>query len=79
VALGSITTERYEEFLSADPSRAAEVEAQVARLHPLGRVGQPAEVAEVIAFMLSAGGFVNGAVLPVDGGRAAYGPDLEER
>ena len=26
-----------------------------------------------------AAGFVNGAVLPVDGGRAAYGPDPEER
>ncbi|WP_432565165.1 SDR family NAD(P)-dependent oxidoreductase [Kineococcus sp. SYSU DK003] len=74
VALGSIATTRYEQHLATHP----EVAQQMATLHPLGRVGTPAEVADVVAFLLSpAAGFVNGAVLPVDGGRAAYGQDPE--
>ncbi|WP_430785808.1 SDR family NAD(P)-dependent oxidoreductase [Actinoplanes sp. G11-F43] len=74
VALGSIVTGRYEEFRAANPG----VDADMAALHPLGRPGTAEEVAAAVAFLL-APGFVNGAVLPVDGGRAVNGPDPEAR
>ncbi len=76
VALGSISTARYEQYRTEHP----EVDAQLAELHPLGRVGTSTEVADAVAFLLSpAAGFVNGAVLPVDGGRSVNGPDPEAR
>lgn len=56
---GGMTPEQYVAFLQ----RAQET-------HPLGRPGQPDEVARVILFLASdAAGFVTGETLPVDGGR----------
>jgi NAD(P)-dependent dehydrogenase (short-subunit alcohol dehydrogenase family) len=52
----------------------------MAALLPLGRVATVDEVAGVVAWLLEPGsGYVSGAVLPVDGGRAAQGRDPEER
>src|SRR5260221_3189514 len=39
--------------------------------HPLGRVGQPEEVAALILYLLSKdAGWITGACMPIDGGRA---------
>lgn len=39
---------------------------------PMGRAAEPGEIAELVAFLISAkAGYITGAVLPVDGGRTA--------
>ncbi|WP_369259608.1 SDR family NAD(P)-dependent oxidoreductase [Geodermatophilus amargosae] len=80
VALGSVDTARHRTLLAGqDPEQAARTEAQMAALHPLGRVGTPEEVAEAVTSLLSdAAAFVTGVVLPVDGGRAVRGADPGE-
>lgn len=53
-----------------DDDRYAKFLAHSETTHPLGRVGQPREVAELIAFLASpAAAWITGVTIPVDGGR----------
>ncbi len=58
--------------LTANVTGDDEVHAAMRRLHPLGRMGQPEEIARVIAFLASdEASFIVAAAIPVDGGYTA--------
>lgn len=67
---GAIRTPMYERYIAAADDPAA-AEASFAATHPMGRVGEPNEVAEAILFLASSrSSFTTGAELPVDGAGA---------
>ncbi|MFE5581132.1 SDR family NAD(P)-dependent oxidoreductase [Kitasatospora sp. NPDC056531] len=70
VAPGTISTERVAR-LRDEPGGPEYLEA-IEKLHPMGRLGDPAEVAAAVLFLASDdASFITGAVLPVDGGYLA--------
>ena len=73
VAPGAILTPLVEASLrQINPDDWQEAAAQFVAHNPMRRMGIPEEVASVIAFLLSAdSSFVNGAVIPIDGGQSA--------
>jgi NAD(P)-dependent dehydrogenase (short-subunit alcohol dehydrogenase family) len=67
VAPGTINTERVQR-LPEEPGGIEYLEA-VKAAHPMGRLGEPSEVAKAILFLASdKASFITGAILPVDGG-----------
>ncbi len=70
VAPGTIMTERVKR-LPHEPG-GAEYLAELERQHPIGRIGEPHEVAAAILFLASdEASFITGVILPVDGGYLA--------
>jgi NAD(P)-dependent dehydrogenase (short-subunit alcohol dehydrogenase family) len=67
VAPAVVETPIYSTFLPAN--QVPKVLPTFNAFHPLGRIGQPADVAEAILFLLSdQSSWITGTVLPVDGG-----------
>jgi NAD(P)-dependent dehydrogenase (short-subunit alcohol dehydrogenase family) len=67
VAPGTINTERVRQL--PDEPGGSEYVAGIKAAHPMGRLGEPSEVANAILFLASdEASFITGAILPVDGG-----------
>lgn len=72
VSPGFILSERARDWMEGGPRRQEAMAVGI----PLGRPGEPAEIAGVVAFLLGDdASFINGAVIPVDGGALAGLPE----
>jgi NAD(P)-dependent dehydrogenase (short-subunit alcohol dehydrogenase family) len=69
VCIGKIKSGQHERRIKKEGLNADEYYAKTAKEIPLGRVGEPAEVANVIAFLVSdAASYVTGTSVNLDGG-----------
>lgn len=67
---GPILTDRMRQLLSAQPDLDVAIAARGAQ-NPTGRVGDPAEVGDLVAFLASdRAAFINGASVMIDGGES---------
>ncbi len=65
----AIETPMVARVMAENPETAAVIE----NMHPLGRAGQPQEVADVVVFLCSAGaGFMTGSQIVIDGGALSH-------
>lgn len=70
VCPAAIRTRMVTDWLSSEPDPEV-AEEVVLRKHPIGRIGEPREVAGVVAFLASDdASFMTGLSIPVDGGRS---------
>lgn len=71
IAPGAIMTAMVEGSLKQmDPDNWEEAGKEFVSVNPMKRFGKPEEVSALVAFLLSEAGFINGAVINVDGGQS---------
>lgn len=71
---GTIDTPLVDEALDATGSNTPEARAAMAAVHPIGRIGQPEDIAKVVLFLASDdASFMTGEYVNVDGGVMAKG------
>ena len=62
--------------LASSPTRRPK-RAQIQVIHPAGRLGTPADIGALVAFLASPlAGFITGTTILIDGGRSAVMQDV---